>query len=85
MIRRVAAGGWVSQPRHRGAGIDAGYTDQTIRIEDAQPAPIKLNDAFLAQRAQNAVNMDICKSRGITDMLLGERQIHLLDAVAWPL
>src|SRR3546814_14503088 len=29
--------------------------------------------------------MDERKSRRITDMLLGERQIHLLDAVAWPL
>src|SRR3546814_10347951 len=46
---------------------------------------MKLNDAFLAQRAQNAVHMDERKSRRITDMLLGERQIHLLDAVAWPL
>src|SRR3546814_5657435 len=65
--------------------VDAGYTDKTIRIENAQPAMMKLNDAFLAQRAQNAVHMDERKSRRITDMLLGERQIHLLDAVAWPL
>src|SRR3546814_3742584 len=64
---------------------DAGYTDKTIRIENAQPAMMKLNDAFLAQRAQNAVHMDDRQSRRITDMLLGERQIHLLDAVAWPL
>src|SRR3546814_16950327 len=64
--------------------VDAGYTDKTIRIENAQPAMMKLNDAFLAQRAQNAVHMDERKSRRITDMLLGERQIHLLDAVDWP-
>src|SRR3546814_8442267 len=65
--------------------VDAGYTDKTIRIENAQPAMMKLNDAFLAQRAQNAVHMDERKCCRITDMLLGERQIHLLDAVAWPL
>src|SRR3546814_17209715 len=56
--------------------VDAGYTDKTIRIENAQPAMMKLNDAFLAQRAQNAVHMDERKSRRITDMLLGERKIH---------
>src|SRR3546814_19526977 len=70
------AGGCVAYPRHRGIVVDAGYTDKTIRIENAQPAMMKLNDAFLAQRAQNAVHMDARKSRSITDMLLGERQLH---------
>src|SRR3546814_17376871 len=78
-------GGCVSWPGRRGVGVGAGDTDKTIRIENAQPAMMKLNDAFLAQRAQNAVHMDERKSRRITDMRLGERKLHLLDAVAWPL
>src|SRR3546814_17265477 len=82
--RRVAAGGCVSQPRYRGVMVDAGYTDKTIRIADAQPAMMKLNDALLAQRAQTAVHMDESQSRRNTALLSGGRQIHLLHADAWP-
>ena len=50
-LRAAAAIGCVSQPRHRGIMIDPGDTDQTIRVEYAQAAVMKFDDAFLAQRA----------------------------------
>src|SRR3546814_2186143 len=57
----------------------------STRPDTLCPYTTLFRSACLAQRARNAVHMDERKSRRSTDMLLGERQIHLLDAVAWPL
>src|SRR3546814_6262838 len=51
----------------RSTRTDTLFPYTTLFRSNAQPAMMKLNDAFLAQRAQNAVHMDERKSRRITD------------------
>lgn len=66
-------------------GIDLGNFDQPVGIKDPQPPVMEFQDALFAQVAQHSIDVDGGQSSRVTDMLLRQRQVHLIGAVARPL
>jgi hypothetical protein len=65
--------------------IDARDIHQLVGVEDAEAPVAECEDAVRLEIAQHPVDVDPGQARRVSDILLRQRQMHLLDPVAGPL
>jgi len=64
--------------------IDSSHIDELIRIQNFEPSIVELDDTFLTQTPQHPVDVDASKTDRVSNVLLGQREMHFFNAVARP-
>ena len=65
--------------------INPGDIDQLVGIEDTKSPIMELDYPIFSQIPEHPVDMDEGQARGISNVLLGQRKVHLFDLAARPL
>lgn len=66
-------------------GVDPRDVDQLVGIENSEPPIVEFHDSILPQVAQYSVHVNEGQARRVSDVLLGQGQVHLLDPAPRPL
>jgi hypothetical protein len=64
--------------------IDSGNIHKLVRIKDPEPPIVKFDNPFVAKATQDPIDVDSGHTGRVSDVLLGQREVHFLGAIGRP-